>query len=825
VSGRKGVGGLSSKVVGCLSVGVVARGFVCVVVLVVCGGGSVADGVWAQSGLCSNEQRRAEQTFGLGLADCRAFEMVSPLAKDDSGVTAVGSRAAVLGGAVAFFAPGSFAEPKSALLESRYLSVRETGGWSTRNVSPPFTGEKADTFGRVFAQSLFTPDLSSGVTESWFTPLVAGQPVGYVNLYVMDIETGSYEAVTTVTPVAEYKPYEEGKEGALGALVPEAEGASVDLSHVVFQQRASLCCGASPKQVHVYEWAGGSLRLIDVPPEGGKLEGEDNVGSAASVAQPNTGGNPWRAVSGDGSHVVFTGGENLRISKGEFEGQVYVRVNPMSLVEGCSVAGDACTVEVSKSERTPEDPNAGKNPSNPPVAWYRDASVDGSRMFFTSKVELTNDAFTGSEDNAANLYEYDFNKPEGKRLADLTVDEADPDGAGVLGLVTASEDGSYVYFVAEGRLTSEQNGEEEVPVAGKPNLYLSQEGKVTFIATLAPRSSGEFSKSHGGNGDEEDWVGGEGPPNLSDFGPGQHSARVSAGGSVLVFLSELGLTRGFDHGAAAPGECENERCREVYLFDAVTGKLVCVSCDPSGAQPVGSAAFSGGGLTRVATGEEPFYLPRNLSDGGGRVFFQSPDALVRGDSNGRVDVYEWERPGEGSCTTASVSYVVGSEGCVFPVSDVAGGSDSWFMDASGSGDDVFIATGDQLVPSDTDSREDVYDVRVGGGFPVVGVPGVCVSADECKPPVSGQPGVFGVPASASFSGPGNLVSAAATPPVVVAGGGSGRLVRALGVCRRKHGKKRKVCEKRARKANGAKTSKKSGKSGSGGSGKVRGGAW
>ena len=80
-------------------------------------------------------------------------------------------------------------------------------------------------------------------------------------------------------------------------------------------------------------------------------------------------------------------------------------------------------------------------------------------MFFTSRVELTNDADTGPEDNAANLYEYDFEKPEGERLSDLTVDTVDPDGAGVLGLVTASEDGSYVYFVAEGELTSEKNSE------------------------------------------------------------------------------------------------------------------------------------------------------------------------------------------------------------------------------------------------------------------------------------------------------------------------------------------------------------------------------
>ena len=106
-------------------------------------------------------------------------------------------------------------------------------------------------------------------------------------------------------------------------------------------------------------------------------------------------------------------------------------------------------------------------------------------------------------------------------------------------------------------------------------------------------------------------------------------------------------------------------------------------------------------------------------------------------------------------------------GCTFPVSYVAGGFGSHFMDASASGDDVFIATTDQLVPSDTDSREDVYDVSVGGGFAVQVAPAVCASADECNPVVSGEPGVFGAPASATFSGAGNLAapSVAAPPPV------------------------------------------------------------
>jgi hypothetical protein len=702
---------------------------------------------------CPNAQRRSEQPFASALPDCRAYEMVSPLEKDDNGVSYISSRAAMSGEAVTYYSLGSFADPKSALLEGRYLSRRGVGGWSTQNISPPYTDYVTTALENpAFSQLLFTPDLSSGIVSSRYIPLASGQPAGYGNLYVVTIENGSYQVVTFVTPEAEYKPFTENPYDER----PQPEGASTDLRHVVFQQRASLCCGASPGRGHVYEWAEGKLSLVDVPPKGVKFNAEDDVGATASFSLPWQYGNPWRAVSANGARVIFTGAEGTGTN---LEGQVYVRENPMNGVEDCSVAGDACTVEVSVSQRAGPDPNASKQPA----AFYRDASVDGSRVFFTSRVELTNDANTGPEDDAANLYEYDV---ETGVLHDLTVDNSDPDGAAVLGLVTASDDGSYVYFVAEGRLTNERNDAGEEPVVGAPNLYLSHMGRVRFIATLAPGLRA---------GDEEDWLGEEQPGN--DYGPGQHTVRVTSDGSRLVFESVRELTK-YDDLAAEPGDCENERCREVYLYDASTGSLVCASCDPSGARPVGPASLGVSAATREqsgsATTSEPYYHPRNLSEDGGRLFFESPDALVPHDSNGLLDVYEWEQPaspseeaaGDNSCALSSPYYSASNGSCLLPISDVAGGFESHFMDASSSGNDVFIATADQLVPSDTDAREDVYDVRVGGGFPVSGTPSVCVNANSCKPPISSQPGVFGVPASATFSGSGNPAQPLPPPTVV-----------------------------------------------------------
>ena len=289
-------------------------------VLAVCGGGLVAGPVWAQGGLCANEQVRAEQSFAVGLGDCRAYEMVSPLAKDDNGVDGLDSRAAVGGGAVMYFSQGSFAEPRSALLNVPYIARRGVAGWVSQSISPPYTEYQGHALYSEFGESLFTEDLSHGVVEGFDTPLVSGQPAGYVNLYVADIETGSYEPVTTVTPPeAEYPPF--GGVNRNGDTLPEAEGASSDLSHVVFQFRASLCCGASPLHTHVYEEAGGVLRQVDVPPEGGKLEGEDNVGAAASFSWPEHTGNAWRAVSGMGRGLCSRAGKRTWVLVNRWRGR------------------------------------------------------------------------------------------------------------------------------------------------------------------------------------------------------------------------------------------------------------------------------------------------------------------------------------------------------------------------------------------------------------------------------------------------------------------------------------------------------------------------
>jgi hypothetical protein len=767
---------------------------------------------------CPNAQARTEQPYGSTLPDCRAYEMVSPLDKDDRNISFANSRASVPAPgepqAFTYLSQGSFSEPQGAPEASRYIASREPAQdrWSTRNISPPrvlTVTEQGDPYEEV----LFTPSLSAGVLRSQDAPLVEDEPGGYFNIYVADLASNpvSYQTVSNVIPLdpETHQPVEPYDGNLQGGGVPVVAGASTDLSHVVFQSSASLTEGATGEGgfQHVYEWAAGKLSQIDISPTGTQFEHLDNVGAPGHASKLNT-GDAWRAVSANGLRVFFTAGTEGEGENRNQVGQLYVRENSTSPTEDCSVSGDACTVEVSASQRTDcadHNPCGGTpepDPNGPRPAYYRDANAEGTKVFFFSRAELTNNANTGEKDNTANLYEYELSSVPGKsgKLTDLTAptEAEDPNGAAVLGLVTAGEnigeENSYVYFVANGVLASNENPnketaqpgnckqEEEEKLTGEHtcNLYVAHynggKWETRFVATLAG-GGGESSSVI--TGDERDWVGFEGGELNVDEGPVQHTVRVTSDGATLAFESERSLT-GYDNQRAEAGECEGRgrtvgegqragetgRCREVYLYDAVTGKLVCASCDPSGARPVGPAELGGDEEDGTIDSLFPsvFYLPHNLSEDGGRLFFQSLDALVPHDSNGKLDVYEWEQPASGAEAAKAESSCAQAGGCVFPVSDIAGDYKSHFMDASPNGSDVFIATADQLVPSDTDTRVDVYDVRVGGGFPVAAVPAVCDNGDSCKPSVSAQPGVFGAPASATFSGPGNAAPAVVPPP-------------------------------------------------------------
>jgi hypothetical protein len=363
-------------------------------------------------------------------------------------------------------------------------------------------------------------------------------------------------------------------------------------------------------------------------------------------------------------------------------------------------------------------------------------SDDGSRIFWTDEentgrvyvrengertIEIPDPGkfLTASADGSKVLLNdgrvYDLGD---KELSDLT------DGkGGFQGILGSSASLSRVYFVDTAVLSGgETNNEGDAAQSGGNNLYLydAGSGATSFIATL---SSGD--ENVGPQETVGDW----------EAAPSDRSAQVTPDGRYVAFMSLASLT-GYD----------NNNIREVFEYDASAKKLVCASCNPAGVTPLGSSRL---GMSYPLGSTFP--LPRNLSDNG-RVFFDSSDVLSPFDSNGSIeDVYEWEPDGVGVCARA--------RGCIFLISSGHSTSDSNFLGASTSGDDVFFTTRDRLVAADQDDLMDVYDARVDGGFPELTAP--ACTGTGCQG-VPGTPPIFATPSSVTFGGVGNF------PPAVPA---------------------------------------------------------
>jgi hypothetical protein len=304
---------------------------------------------------------------------------------------------------------------------------------------------------------------------------------------------------------------------------------------------------------------------------------------------------------------------------------------------------------------------------------------------------------------------------------------------GFQGILGASSDLSRVYFVDSKALAA---GAEE----GKPNLYAWDEGEVSFIATLL-ESDNQINAIQ---------------PLVGDWRPasGARTAQVSVDGRFLAFMSRAPLMSGsppsvYDNRVRGGEHCRPGQpapCAEVFEYSADSKELTCASCNPSGERPLGASNLSliKRHQGRISAAGLP--QPTNLTGEGGRLFFESQDALTAGDVNGNIkDVYEWEPQGIGSCTRA--------KGCVSLISSGRSPDDSIFLDATPSGDDALFITRDRLLAPDQDEKLDLYDARVGGGIPEPTAP-PC-GGEPCQAPATPAPSLQG-PASAGFSGPGNV---------------------------------------------------------------------
>jgi hypothetical protein len=151
------------------------------------------------------------------------------------------------------------------------------------------------------------------------------------------------------------------------------------------------------------------------------------------------------------------------------------------------------------------------------------------------------------------------------------------------------------------------------------------------------------------------------------------------------------------------------KCAEAYLYSFEENEFACASCNPSNSRPLGPA--------RLPSWSTPYQQPRYLTDDGNRLFFDTLDSIDPRDTNGKRDVYEFEKPGSGSCSEESPTFAAGSGGCLYLISSGESSDESYLLDASANGDGVFFSTRQSMLPTDKDERFDVYDARVGGQLP------------------------------------------------------------------------------------------------------------
>jgi hypothetical protein len=663
----------------------------------------------------------------FNLSDGRVWEMVSPANKHSGGI--VGPywghvQAAEDGNALAYLSLGSIdvdPEGNRVIEPSNVLAQRSSSGWQSTDLTPPNDHVAPIPNGLKSEYKLFDSDLSKGLLEPISGTPLSNQASERTPYLRTSIAPSSYTPL--VTGQEGYANVPSGTEFGGEAAIPivRVQAASSNLSHVILRSSVPLAAGAPPTSL--YEWSNGQLSVVNELPalEGGGMVAAETAGSGI--------GSVHHAVSEDGSRVFWSRG-SYGVGFNDLTA-LYVRDIP-SLE----------TVRLDVAESGASDLGVSA-----PV--FQGASADGTVVFFTDSHQLT----VNASSNGRDLYRCQIAVLPASGCETLTDVSVSLSGSGesaeVLGLSRGmSEDGRTVYFVARGVLDSEPNGTGATPVPGAPNLYVWQEGAGTrFIATLS-------------KGDSLD--GATASVNVS--------AASSPNGRYFTFMSERSLT-GYDNSVPAGGEY----LQEIYTYDALSERLQCVSCDPTGAIPQGQYHKLGQSRllvdplaqwhdrwlaavlptpTLLQDGGITLYRPRTALDSG-RVFFNSFDSLVPVDTNDEWDVYQYEPVGVGSCTLSSEGAGIArsGEGCVSLISSGTADGETGYIDASSIGDDAFFLTRGKLAALDRDDELDVYDARVGGVEASNPIVPEC-TGEECRPP--SKEADLSLPASAEFQGHGNL---------------------------------------------------------------------
>jgi hypothetical protein len=649
---------------------------------------------------CANDAFRTAPSNNL--PDCRAYEMVSPLEKGNADVALWKGRSGLL---------------------ARLFELDQSAASGNA-----FAFTSATAFGDAEGAAFVTEYLARRGEGGWasgsISPPRTTPPVGAEALLSEEFQGFSEDLCMawlrhySVAPLAEgaipgypnlYRRENCSGAGSYQALTTEPptnrpadeyrgvrwHGASRDGTHAIFTANAKLHPQAPSLGAFeslLYEHTPEGLRFVCFLPNGNPSPLPCAAGTGAGFSGTGNESSTRNAISTDGTRIFWSAASSA-------PGQIYARIEDPE-------TGELKTIKVSGE--------AAGGTTDP--AWYWTAANDGSKVIF---------AFTSGE-LKDELYEFDVESQTARLIA-----------KGVLSPMGASEDASRIYFA------SGEDLDDEGPASnGARNLYFYEadegggEGSFTFIMALAVK-------------DQHEGLTEPGPINEL---PVQRAARISPDGLHAVFVSMASPTpTGYDNLDAV----SSEPVQEAYLYDAVEEELRCISCNPSGARPVGEdvgiSSFHLFAAARIQGWEALGHAPRILSSDGTRAYFESFGALVPRDTNGTWDVYQWEEAGKGGCTAALDSFSPAAQGCIDLISSGDSPAESVFLDADSSGENVFFGTLSSLVKADY-GLNDVYVARVGGGFPDPIQETEC-EGEACQSPPPAPPAV--TPSSEAFEGPQN----------------------------------------------------------------------
>ncbi len=401
---------------------------------------------------------------------------------------------------------------------------------------------------------------------------------------------------------------------------------------------------------------------------------------------------------------------------------------------------------------------------------FEGASIDGRYVYFKTDAPLVptdqnggTSVLTGANANSMDLYRYDLGDdlnadPGNGQLVRITsgpTGSANPstNTSGANGGTAAryiSDDGKRVYFVTRGVIpgadtTPPANGTSSPSgtntATATRNLYLFDDtGDVptwTFVAQLP--FGDPISHSPGKQWDScatSDRI------FAAEVRGAGNCFRGTADGRVVTFVTQARLSQD-----------DKDDAVDIYLYDAGSDDLIRISAPPLGTDPY-VCSDSGTDTEPVPTdwcnaeyqmwsgmrmGGKHFNIAEDAS-GAVSVYFQTRLQLLPQDQNvGVWDVYQW-REGELSMISRGRP----------------GFNQAYYSGNSIDGRDVFIQTSDRIDPREIDPSDlDIYDARIGGGFPYTPPPVPCdplalaCEGDAATPPSATSPSTSG------FAGEGN----------------------------------------------------------------------